>query len=276
MEKKTAYRISHPPIPSSLTTDPRVIYHNLNPHPALSPIPDPTQGTSIRDQSKHEVAYRQLLVQGALAILLPTEDLENAFLRTLVADIIGETVLGNAIGGKASEGWFIWGSIVRIVEVVKARIGARASGEEVDNDTRSRLERYGLLSEKGQSTAPTKHSLRSMQSKLFWRILQYGYFIFLAIRFVILGLMAASSQSPQPLSSPAKIAQGIDTPPIAKIIHPPNPPPPILNFQIFSLISVLVNLPLRMPWLSGSLSLIKYQVIHGPFEVGATNGLLNQ
>lgn len=276
MRRTTAYRISHPAIPSALTTDPRVIYHNLNPHPALSPVPDPWTGSTVEDQSKHEVAYRQLLVQGALAVLLPTEDLENAFLRTLVADIIGETVLGNAIGGKVSEGWFIWSSIVKLIDVVEARISPKASGEKVENDTRSRLERYGLISEKSQSTTATQYPLRSMSSKLFWRILQYGYFVILTIRFVVLGLVAASSQTPQPLSSPPKIAQGMGTPPMAKMTDPPSPLTPILNFRIFSLISILLNLPLRMPWLSGSLSLIKYHLIQGPVGVGATNGLLNQ
>lgn len=272
-ETTTAYRISHPPKPSPLDTDPHVVYHNINPHPALSPIP---KGSTIVDQSKDELAYRQLLVQGALAVLLPTEDLENVFLRTLVTDVIGETILGNTIGGKASEGWFIWGSIVKIVDVIQARLDLKASGEQHDRDSRSRLEKFGLLSERGHSTTPSKHSLRSTHSKLFWRILQYGYLTFLTLRFVILGLVATFSQSPQPSSSALKVTEKFDTPPIAKIVEPPTQPRPILNFKVFSLISVLLNVPLRMPWLSGSLALLQYQLIQGPLKVGATNGVLNQ
>lgn len=216
-------------------------------------------------------------MQGALAVLLPTEDLENVFLRTLVADVIGETILGNGISGKASEGWFIWGSIVKIVDVIQTRLDLKTSGEEQENDTRSRLERFGLLSERGQSKQPTKQqSLRSMHSRLFWRILQYGYLTFLTLRFVILGLVATFSQSSQPSSSALKIAEGLDMPPIAKIVEPPILPRPILNFKGFSLISVLLNVPLRMPWLSGSLALVQHQLIHGPLKVGATKGLLNQ
>lgn len=252
------------------------MYHNINPHPALSPIPTATKESTIVDQSKNEKGYRQLLVQGALAVLLPTEDLENVFLRTLVADVIGETILGNTIGGKASEGWFIWGSIIKIVDVIQARLDLKASGEKHDSDTRSRLEKFGLLSERGQSTPPSNHSLRSMHSKLFWRILQYGYLTFLTLRFVILGLVATFSQSPQPWSSGLKTAEGLDTPPIAKIVEPPTPLRPILNFKVFSLISVLLNVPLRMPWLSGSLALLQHQLIQGPLKVGDTNGLLNQ
>lgn len=272
----TAYRISHPPIPSPLDIDPHVVYHTLNPHPALSPIPNATKESTVVDQTKNEVAYRQLLVQGALAVLLPTEDLENVFLRTLVADVIGETILGSSIGGKASEGWFIWGSIVKVIDVIQARLAIKASGEEHDTNTRSRLEKFGLLSERGQSTQPSKHPLRSMHSRLFWRILQYGYLTFLTLRFVILGLFATLSQSPQPSLSASKTAEGLDTPPIAKIVEPPTPPRSILKFKFFSLISVLLNVPLRMPWLSGSLALLQHQLIQGPLRVGATNGLLNQ
>lgn len=276
IETTTAYRISHPPKPSPLNTDPHVVYHNINPHPALSPIPTTTKESTLVDQSKNEIAYRQLLVQGALAVLLPTEDLENVFLRTLVADVIGETILGNTIGGKACEGWFIWSSIIKIVDVIQARLDLKASGEKHDRDSRSRLEKFGLLSERGQSTPPSKHSLRSMHSDLFWRILQYGYLTFLTLRFVILGLVATFSQSPQPWSSGLKTAEGLDTPPIAKIVEPPAPLRPILNFKVFTLISVLLNVPLRMPWLSGSLALLQYQLIQGPLKVGDTNGLLNQ
>lgn len=291
IDTTTAYRISHPPIPSPFNTDPHIVYHNLHPHPAMSPVPTTSKESTIVDQSKNEVAYRQLLVQGALAVLLPTEDLENVFLRTLVADVIGEMILGNAIGGKASEGWFIWGSIVKIVDVIQSRLDPtrirKASGEH-ESRTRSRLENFGLLSEtgRGQSTEkavsiqPSKEILRSLDSPLFWRILQYGYLTFLTLRFVILGLVATFSQSRPPLSSGLKIkpriAEGVETAPIAKIVEPPAPPRPMLSFKVFSLISVLLNVPLRMPWLSGSLGLVQHQLMHGALKVGATNGLLDQ
>lgn len=276
--RMAAYRISHPPTPPPLALDPHVIYHNLNPHPALSPIPDPTKESTVVDQARHEMAYRQLLVQGALAVLLPTEDLENVFLRTLVADVIGETILGNWIGGKASEGWFIWGNISKIVDVIKPRLEHKASGEKMENDTRNRLEKFGLLSERGQSTDFAQNPSRSICSKLVWQILQYAYLTFLAIRFMILGLALGlvATYSPSPHLPSSRIAQGVESAPIAKTMEPPKNPRPILDFKIFSLVSILLNIPLRMPWLSGSFSLIQYQLIHGPLKVGATNGLLNQ
>lgn len=208
-------------------------------------------------------------------MLLPTEELENACVRTLIADVIGETILGNSIGAKASEGWFIWGSVIKIVDVVKAHLEPKATGEDIEADSRSRLERLGLLSERGQSTEARRHSRRSILSKVCWRILQYGYLIFLGIRFVVLGLVAASSRTPRSPSRPG-IVHGADSPPIAKMIQAPEFRRPIVKFRIFSLISVLFNLSLSMPWLSGLFSLLQHHMIHGPLKLGATNGLLDQ
>lgn len=280
----TAYRISHPATRPALAINPHVIYHNLNPHPALSPIPNPGEEYTVVDQVKHEMAYRQLLVQGALAVLLPTEDLENNFLRTLVADVIGETILGNSIGGKATEGWFIWGNIIRIVDVVKAQIETKASDQqEMEPDGRSRLEKYGLLSEKGPSPNSTKQAVRWMDSRLFRQMVQYLYLTFLVIRFLVLGLVLGlvATYTPSAQSSDSSLesrpVQGVDeTRPMTKTMEAPKNARPILDFKIFSLVSVVLNMPVRMPWLTGSLSLLQHQLINGPLRLGGTNGLLNQ
>lgn len=236
------------------------------------------------DQAKNEMAYRQLLVQGALAVLLPTEDLENNFLRTLIADVIGERIVGNSIGGKATEGWFIWGNIIKIVDVVKARIEREASDqEERESDSRSRLEKYGMLSEGGPSPNSTKQAVRWMDSRLFGQMLQYLYLTFLIIRFLVLGLVLGlvatytpSAQSSDS-SSESRLVQGVEeTRPMMKAMEAPKNTRPILDFKIFSLVSVVLNIPVRMPWLTGSLSLLQHQLINGPLRVGGTNGLLNQ
>lgn len=230
------------------------------------------------------MAYRQLLVQGALAVLLPTEDLENNFLRTLVADVVGEKILGNSIGGKATEGWFIWGNIIRIVDVFKGRFERKTSDqEEMESDSRSRLETYGLLSQRGPSPNSTKQAARWMDSMLFRQMLQYLYLTFLVIRFLVLGLVLGlvatytpSTQSSDS-SSESRLVQGVEeTRPMMKTMEAPKNARPILDFKVFSLVSVVLNMPVRMPWLTGSLSLIQHQLINGPLRVGGTNGLLNQ
>lgn len=268
-----AYRVSHqsqhlPP----LLMNPRVIYHNLIPHPALSPVPDPAVPSTATEQQQHEADYRQLLVQGALAVLLPTEDLENACLRTLVADVIADSILGNSLGGKVCEGWFIWGGITKLVDVAKARIEPKASGEEIEVDTRSRLEKFGLLSEKGQRQKASTEDRRSTFSSAFWRILQYGFLTLMTIRSVILGFITASSR-PMRSTWTSKTSGSSESWPMEEQREAPRP---MLSSKMLSVISVLLDLRSRMPWLSGSLALLQHQLIHGPFGLAATNGILDQ
>ncbi|KAI4115886.1 MAG: hypothetical protein LQ345_003592 [Seirophora villosa] len=272
----SAYRASHSPVRAFGTFGQRTAYHELNPHPALSPVPDVSRETSIPEQSKHEADYRQLLAQGALAVMLPTEDLENTCLRTLVADVIAETILGRSIGGRASEGWFIWTVVIKAMEAVRAQVNPRATGEEIEVDTRSRLEKFGLLSERGMDTRPSKDGRRSAFSEVFWRLLQYGYLTIITVQFVIVGLFAAMSEPRRSTWSARVTAES----PIAKPMEAPAAMlRPLLDFRIFSLLSTLLDLSFRMPWLSGSVAMLQQHLIASPLvllRVGAVDGLLDQ
>ncbi|KAL8995307.1 MAG: hypothetical protein Q9188_006841 [Gyalolechia gomerana] len=273
----SAYRISHDAVRTpGIIVNPRAVYHELNPHPALSPVPDPSFETSATQQSRNEADYRQLLVQGALAILLPTEDLENTCLRTLVADVIAETILGRSIGGRVCEGWFVWTSITKLVVAVQAQLNPRTTGEEIGVDTRSRLERFGLLSERGDDTRPATDGRRSAFSEVFWRFLQYGYLTLITLRFVLVGFVASLSE-PRRSSWNAKATTDS---PFAKPTEAPTATRrPILGFRVLSLLSTLLDLSFRMPWLCGSLALLQHHLIAGPLlllRVGAVDGLLDQ
>lgn len=249
------------------------MYHTLNPHPALSPVSDASLAQPSTEQRNNEAAYRQLLVQGALAVLLPTEDLENACLRTLVADVIGEMILGNGIGGKACEGWLIWEGITNIVENVKTRLKPKSIGGEVEADTRSRLEKFGLLEEKSDKVKQRSHrSGRStVIAQIFWRILQSGYLIFMVARFIILGLVAASSQASRS-SGVAQTNMSLPT----KFSETQAHRRPAISFKIFATISCLLDLSNRMPWFAGLLSLVQYEVTDGPGKVGDTDGIVDK
>ncbi|KAL9603277.1 MAG: hypothetical protein Q9219_001299 [cf. Caloplaca sp. 3 TL-2023] len=272
-----AYRISYNSARGAGSTiSPRLVYHELNPHPALSPVPSPSSDDSTIQQSRNEANYRQLLVHGVLTVLLPTEDLENTSLRTLVADVVAETILGRSIGGRVCEGWFIWTSISKLVETVKAQVNPKATGEEIEVDTRSRLEKFGLLSERGDDTRPAQDGRRSAFSEVFWRLIQYGYLTVITLQFVIVGLFAASSEPKRSLWS---IKTTADSP-----IAGPNKAPaavlrPLLGFKLLSLFSTLLDLSYRVPWFSGSLALLQQHLIASPLfllRVGAVDGLLDQ
>ena len=76
----------------------------------------PDDASKALEQKENEAAYRQLLVHGVLAVLLPTEDLENSCLTALVGQIFSEMIIGNGIGGKASEPWLLWEGITKTAE----------------------------------------------------------------------------------------------------------------------------------------------------------------
>ena len=249
----------------------------MNPHPALSPIPDPNTPDACASQGANETLYRQLLAQGALAVLLPTEDLDNTCLRTLVGDVIAELILGQGISAKACEGWFVHNAITKIAEIVRARLEPKATGEEMEVEARSRLERFGLLSskvEQEQIHSPTTH--QSLLSALFWRILQYGYLLSLFIRFVLAGMSQARylpSRSRSGLSSD-HVTKRVIGPKSTSL--PSTSARPIVEYRCFTLISTILDLSTRMPWLAGFFSMCQHLTIAGPGRLGRTDSLLDK
>lgn len=281
-----AYRTAHEQLqPPPLRPGPREVYHTLCPHPALSPIPDPTMQSTVIEQQENEAAYFRLMVQGVLAVFLPPEDLENACFRTFVTDIFGEVILGRGIGRKACESWFIWGAITKIAETVRARLAPKVTGEEIVNDTQSGLEKVGLLSTNEDSDAqnPAQSSIIPLCVPThFWRILQYGYLAFIVLRFITLGLYAATSRPQRSSTSASPSNRATDSSPTVEhgeaptLESPRGSKRPIITMRIWSLASHLADLADRMPWLTGSLSFLQYQLLAGVGRVGATDGLLDR
>ena len=254
----------------------------LNPHPAFSPVPISSQPSTVEEQAKNEAGYRQLLVQGVLAVILPTEDLRNPCLRTLVADVMGDMILGNGVAGKACEAWMIWEGITKTLDNIKAQIEPKVAGTEIEADTRSRLEKSGLLGEikeRQETERNTRGGRLVIVSEVFWRILQYAYLTFTTTRFIILGLIAASSTPSRRRYRPRPIAKG-DAKAAPMTMNKKAPAEddrrPILSYSVLELVSQLLELPSRMPWLCGTLSLVQYHLVSGGLRVGATDGLLDK
>jgi hypothetical protein len=257
------------------------VYHALNPHPALSPIPNPNDPDACAEQSANETLYFQLLVQGVLAVLLPTEDLENDCLRTLVGDGIADLVLSQGVSAKVCEGWFVHETITKVAELTRDRLGPKTTGEEIEVEARSRLERFGLLSSKDEKERLHSSTHRqSVLSTLFWRILQYAYLLSLFVRFVISGL----SQARYP---PSRTRSGVSPDHVTKQAVASNSPSlssaatsrairPVVEYRIFTLISTLLDLSTRMPWLAGAFAMCQYSLTSGPGRFGRTNSLLDK
>jgi hypothetical protein len=259
---------------------PRRVYHALNPHPALDPALSP------QDQQAYEAAYRQLLIQGALAVLLPTEDLANTCLRTLVSDIISDLILGQALAQKLCEPWFLHGIVSKVVEIVTSRPTHAASDKKpLQSDTRqSRLEKFGLLS--SNMPARENYSSNQRQSSLsawFWSLLQYAFIAYQSARFVLLGLAHAHHlprRTRHHRLDGSTVSPSSLKPPTDSTRHALDPgghaPRAVLDYRAFSCMSAMLDLTVRMPWLASSLGFCRHVLGAGPGRYGAANSTLDK
>ncbi|KAI9785162.1 MAG: hypothetical protein M1839_000800 [Geoglossum umbratile] len=270
-----AYRASHYPLhPPPLASEPRETYHTLHPHPALSPVPLASSPGAITEQRNNDAAYRRLLVQGVLAVLLPTEDLENGCLRTLVGEILAEMVLGNGLGGKACEGWVLWEAITKVVESLRGEI----TGPESSDDQRDVSVECPPISTEGASIRG--HTLNGASvTDFFWRVLQYGYMAFTVLRFLTVAFATTMSSLPasRDPSHPSHY-RGVENSQSAPSTAgtPPKSPTrkrPILAMKIWSCVSRLLSLDVIVPWLKGMIALLQWGAISGP---GRLDGILDR
>ncbi|CAE7014348.1 PXA domain containing protein [Pyrenophora teres f. teres] len=278
---------------TSLASDPRTIYHALHPHPALSPVPTDLVPSTVFEQRESESAWRQLLVHGVLALSLPTEDLENGCLRTLVAEIFAEMILGNGISGKACEGWVLWEGITRIAEVLQTdapkEMDSQSEGASAEQSL-TRLERYGLLPHEGSDVRskeqldigqPCHQTTTGYTSGLFWTVVQYAFLAFTAARAVIFSVATSSSlpsrstiseQSSVEMSGQSKMPHADAT----ASRRPLGAKRPVVNMALWSCAAQFAELDVRMPWLLGFISMLHHGALVGPGRVGDTDGVLDR
>ncbi|KAK5046929.1 hypothetical protein LTR84_007283 [Exophiala bonariae] len=265
---------------------PRRIYHALNPHPALDP------SMSEEDQKKYESAYRQLLIQGALAVLLPTEDLANTCLRTLVTDIIADLILGRAVADKVCEPWFLHGAVSKVVEIVTSR----STGDTVVDekalhyeDRTSRLEKFGLLSSKAADQENNSSEQRqSSASAWIWKLLQYAFIAYQSLRFILVGVVhaqhlprrVAHNQHLVDISTSASssLHSQKSPAPSTRRLSDANSRSPraVINYRLLSCISTILDLSVRMPWLASLCGFWQHVLSDGPGRYGSANSTLDK
>ncbi len=267
-----AYRVAHDPITQPpVRPDPREIYHSLCPLPALSPVPRPEDPQTVAAQAENEAAYRQLLAHAFLAILLPTEDLENGCLTTLVGQILSELIIGNAVANRLSEPWLIWELLI---------IASRTAGRRKTTEDGGRLG-------KQSSASPGRRSLASAQA-LCWTLIQW---CFLAVSFIrtAFAILLASGSLPPRTSHGAVFHKSTTTTrhgtkPLttglgASSSTNAGPRPsktPVLAFRSWSAISNLAEMDRRMPWLCGASSMLQWIAVMGPGRIAGVDGKLDR
>lgn len=220
---------------------------------------------AVVEQDENEAAYRQLLVHGMLAVLLPTEDLENACLRTLVGDVLGDLLMGNEVSRRICEGWFIWETISKLLDTLEQQ-APETNKEDTQQD---RLKRFGLLTKED----PRGHVPPESQSQVaawIWTFLHGAYLTYVALRFIASGLFhVTSNQTP----SAGPISHGSEAPKSAGSVTGKRP---VLDYRLYSMISQLIDVPRRMPWLTGMLALWQYMILAGPGRIGDSGSVLDR
>ncbi|KAH6633175.1 PXA domain-containing protein [Boeremia exigua] len=280
--------------PQSLVSDPRLIYHTLYPHPALSPVPTDDVPSTHVEQRENESAWRQLIIQGVLAVLLPTDDLKNGCLRSLVAEIFAEMILGNGISGKACEGWLLWEAIGRIADILQTNPVHEKDASSDDGATSeelSRLERFGLLpsqteEQTGSISLPAAdanyHDFATRSAAgLFWMVVQYAFLAYTALRAVILTIATASSLPSRTLADGPVAMEDTRESHLAEAesqasAHLLVYKRPIVSMKLWSCAAQFVDLNVRMPWLTGFISILHCGALFGPGRVGDTDGVLDR
>lgn len=252
----------------------------MHPHPALSPVPGNPDSPTAVEQRANEAAWRQLLIEGVLVNLLPPEDLRNPCLLALVQEIFSEMILGNVLGNKLSQGWFLWDAITKAIVAVRPM-----PVESPDEKKASRLDQYGLLSAQPSSRDPPRrrrrgHSVYALIINIGWEILRITVLVMGTARTLLTHLNDAAqlpsrllrSDSSVP-SSPAVPASEIG---MVAIIPAADLKAPVIDLAAWRVPLHVLDLNGSVPWLVGILSLVKYYALWGPRRVGALDTRLDR
>ncbi|KAH9900354.1 PXA domain-containing protein [Xylariomycetidae sp. FL2044] len=257
-------------------TNPREIYHALCPMPALSPVPQPGDSKSFQLQADNEAAYRQLLVQGVLTVLLPTEDLENACLTSLVGQLFSELIIGNLVANKVSEPWMIWEILIMVTRLLRKKGPSQDSRPQSNTSSMGRDEpNHESQADKGTHLGPVG---------VFWSAIHWGFITFNLIRFVINTVILSWSlpQRTTPilvrpvdpvLTSAKEDSSGL---PAAASVSCAPAQVPVVDFKLWSCIKTLLELDVRMPWVSGAFSLLQWGAKRGPGKVAGFDGIVDR
>lgn len=238
------------------------------PLPALSPVPSAGAPSAVAEQAENEAAYRQLLVQGVLALLLPTEDLENDCLTALVGQILSELIIGNLVANRLAEPWLIWECLIVLSNTIRRRTGHSLVQSSTGTTT---------------DAAPTTPDSWSSIQGLFLTLLQWCFLAANLVRFAVTTFISSSSIPPRTRYSShandvTRHKTGSQATASASLLgtHAETVKVPVLAFRIWPAISNLIELDLRMPWLSGTLSFLQWTAMTGPGRVADVDGALDR
>lgn len=218
-------------------------------------------------------------MQGVLAILLPTEDLENACLTALVGEILSELVIGNLLANRLSQPWLIWECLIILTRLARKRDAA-----ETPNGDAPRADAPRADAPPGPNNTRQVSSKRSWSiHQVFWSLVHWGFLAVHLIRLLVGAIMLSRSLPPR---SNAIIRQ-VDSIelsyteksydlPTNFVSHPKPVKAPIVDFNVWSCLANLLEIDVRMPWLTGALSMGQWAAMRGPGKLAGFNGSLDR
>lgn len=209
-------------------------------------------------------------MRGVLAILLPTEDLENPCLTSLVGGILSDTIIGNIIANKASQPWLVWEGL--------SILARNASGHKKRHKGRGSPSHRRSRSEPSvQPAAPTPFLQGLLFSVLHWVFLGYA-----AVRLLVTTLASASSFPRRAVGGKAHPTSGDDTAGDTSVeggslVEDDGPSKvPVVEFRMWACAANLVDLRSRMPWLSGATSMMQLGLLEGPGRIADLDGVIDR
>ncbi|BGP42127.1 hypothetical protein JCM10449v2_006129 [Rhodotorula kratochvilovae] len=135
---------------SAHNLSPEQLFHNLQPHIAIS-LSTPSQASSSSRAVPHvDKVYLRTLVDHILRLLLPPEDYRAETERAIVREILVGVVFG-AVYGRIAQPWFLHGIIARQLEAVEAagrttqKAGGASEGEAGGRPAPSGLDKAAAL-----------------------------------------------------------------------------------------------------------------------------------
>jgi len=187
--------------------------------------------------------------------------------------------VGQALAGKVCEGWFLHDTITKVSAIVSEKVRPNVSSVELHDDAKNRLEKFGLLA--SQTKPQQYHSPSNDQSKIsawFWSIMQYGYLMYLFLRYVSRELPVVRQKSRH--QQVTRISTSSPTLSVDGTSRTPNPDDqqtrPILAFGVYAMISTLLRVADRMPWLASMLIFMQRVLLVGAGQVGQLNSILDR
>lgn len=219
------------------------------------------------------------MAQSILAVLLPTEDLENGSLLALLEEILAESLISNVVAKRLSEPYVLWELITSIISSVSNsgtshKLSLRKSNTHLETiasipDLRPQQDASKCNLEPNTDPAvpvvrTSPPAPKSYLATSFWAVMNYGLLLYASIRAFVI-LIRSSSRLHSRYQNPALHLQ-----------QQHSAPRPIISMGAWKMVADLIDLDSNMPWLSGFFSLGHLVAVYGPGSVAQADGLLDR